>query len=310
MENNEKIEAFVYRKLRDHLETNGTVQNIKLMNLAGFCRNCLAKWYFMGAAELGVSLTYEDALKKVYGMDYKEYKKQYQTKASPEDLQNYKNLTSHHSQHLPLDKIKEMMIENLQNNARVVPSDVCCEPMDGISSIQGSTTGKVHKSMDLTLAVLTVSDRASKGEYLDLSGPLIFDTLPKSHKLCTERFYSICADEKLLIKEKLDFLCDQLKNSTDKGFKLLFTTGGTGLARRDVTPEATKEFIDIEVKGISEQLRRETAKFEPLAYLSRGISGLKDHILIINLPGRPQAVLQYINVLSPMLKDIESMLKK
>lgn len=73
------VEAQVFRRLLDHLDSNKDVQNIDLMNLAGFCRNCLSKWYKAAAEEQGVSIDYEQARERVYGMPYQEYKDKYQT---------------------------------------------------------------------------------------------------------------------------------------------------------------------------------------------------------------------------------------
>ncbi len=83
------IEAAVFRRLLAHLDARKDVQNIELMNLAGFCRNCLAKWYTAAAEERGVSVDYEQARERVYGMPYAEWKLRYQTEASPEQLQKF-----------------------------------------------------------------------------------------------------------------------------------------------------------------------------------------------------------------------------
>jgi len=83
------IEAAVFRRLLAHLDARKDVQNIDLMNLAGFCRNCLAKWYAAAAQEQGVAVDYEQARERVYGMPYPEWKARYQTEASPEQLQKF-----------------------------------------------------------------------------------------------------------------------------------------------------------------------------------------------------------------------------
>ena len=83
------IEAAVFRRLLQHLDDNKQVQNIDLMNLAGFCRNCLSKWYVAAAAERGVEIDYEQARERVYGMPYSEWKARFQTEASPEQLQQF-----------------------------------------------------------------------------------------------------------------------------------------------------------------------------------------------------------------------------
>ena len=81
-----EIEAAVFRRLVAHLDEHKDVQNIDLMNLAGFCRNCLSKWYRAAAEEAGIGIDYEDARERVYGMPYDEWKSRYQTDASPEQL--------------------------------------------------------------------------------------------------------------------------------------------------------------------------------------------------------------------------------
>ena len=81
-----QLEAAVLRRLLAHLESRTDVQNIDLMNLAGFCRNCLSKWYLAAADEAGITLDYEDARTRVYGMPYAEWKDKYQAPASPEQL--------------------------------------------------------------------------------------------------------------------------------------------------------------------------------------------------------------------------------
>lgn len=81
-----EIEAAAFRRLLAHLDERKDVQNIDLMNLAGFCRNCLSKWYAAEAQQRGVSVDYEQARERVYGMPYAEWKAQYQTEATPEQL--------------------------------------------------------------------------------------------------------------------------------------------------------------------------------------------------------------------------------
>jgi hypothetical protein len=86
LEPNHAIEAAVFRRLLAHLDSRKDVQNIELMNLAGFCRNCLSKWYVAAAAEAGQDVDLEDARELVYGMPYAEWKQRYQTEATPEQL--------------------------------------------------------------------------------------------------------------------------------------------------------------------------------------------------------------------------------
>ncbi len=90
MSDTEKIDAAVFRRLLEHLDEHKDVQNIDLMNLAGFCRNCLSKWYVAAAAEeTGQSVDYEAARERVYGMPYGEWKKKYQTPATPEQMATF-----------------------------------------------------------------------------------------------------------------------------------------------------------------------------------------------------------------------------
>ena len=86
---NEKIEAAVFRRLVEHLDERKDVQNIDLMNLAGFCRNCLSKWYTTACEEAGIDMDYESARELVYGMPYTEWKNRYQSEASAEKLAKF-----------------------------------------------------------------------------------------------------------------------------------------------------------------------------------------------------------------------------
>ena len=86
MADNDKIEAAVFRRLLEHLDDRKDVQNIDLMNLAGFCRNCLSKWYMAAAEEAGVSVDYDAARERVYGMPYAQWKGKYQTPATPQQM--------------------------------------------------------------------------------------------------------------------------------------------------------------------------------------------------------------------------------
>lgn len=84
-----EIEAAVFRRLLEHLDSRKDAQNIDLMNLAGFCRNCLSKWYMAAAEEQGMNIDYDKARERVYGMPYAQWKAQYQTEATSEQLANF-----------------------------------------------------------------------------------------------------------------------------------------------------------------------------------------------------------------------------
>lgn len=141
--------------------------------------------------------------------------------------------------------------------------------------------------MTITVAVLTLSDKGSKGEREDLSGPAIGELL----KLigAEVKLSEILPDEKKMIKEKLI----ELSGNVD----LILTTGGTGLSPRDVTPDATLEIIDREIPGIAEAMRAEGMKKTTRSMLSRAVAGVRGQTLIINLPGSPKAVEENLAVI-------------
>jgi molybdenum cofactor synthesis domain-containing protein len=139
----------------------------------------------------------------------------------------------------------------------------------------------------ISVAVLTISDKGSRGEREDTSGPLISDLLKYAE--AEVKYYEIIPDDKGLIKEKLL----EYSGRVD----LILTTGGTGLAPRDVTPDATLEVIDKEVPGIAEIMRSEGFKKTSRAILSRAVAGIKGKTLIINLPGSPKAVKEGLDII-------------
>ena len=146
--------------------------------------------------------------------------------------------------------------------------------------------------MPYTAIVITVSDRASRGEYADLSGPAVSDMLSENGYTVTELI--IVPDEKIKIIEAL-------LSSAGKGADLIVTTGGTGFAPRDVTPEATLAVIERECPGITEYMRMKSAEITPRAILSRGVAGIRDKSMIINLPGSPKAAAENLSFILPHL---------
>jgi len=85
------IEAMVFRRLLEHLDAHKEVQNIDLMNLAGFCRNCLSKWYVAACQDAGIDMDYEDARERVYGMPYAEWKSRHQSEANPDQIERFQD---------------------------------------------------------------------------------------------------------------------------------------------------------------------------------------------------------------------------
>jgi molybdenum cofactor synthesis domain-containing protein len=151
------------------------------------------------------------------------------------------------------------------------------------------------------VAVLTVSDRCSQKERADESGKVIHQYIIEKNSAKVVK-YDIVPDEPALIKERLLAYCDKEK------VDIVFTTGGTGIAPRDFTPEATKEVIEKEIPGIPEAMRILSFSFTRRAVLSRGIAGVRGSTMIINLPGSPQAVRQVLdNIFEPVMHGIEMM---
>lgn len=143
----------------------------------------------------------------------------------------------------------------------------------------------------ITVAVLTLSDKGSKGERKDASGPMIVEMLKSMD--AAVKYYDILPDEKDLIKEKLIEYC--------KLVDLILTTGGTGLGPRDFTPEATIEVIEKQIPGIAEAMRIEGLKKTRRAMLSRAVAGVRGKTLIINLPGSPKAVKENLEIILGVL---------
>lgn len=145
----------------------------------------------------------------------------------------------------------------------------------------------------VTVGIIVMSDKGSKGEREDLSGKEIermIIGLPS-----TVEAYEIIPDETDIIVKKL------IEYADVKGLDLIVTTGGTGVTPRDVTPEATRSVIERELPGMSEAMRAESLKKTPNAMISRAVCGIRGQSLIINLPGSPKAVRENLAVVMPAL---------
>ena len=143
------------------------------------------------------------------------------------------------------------------------------------------------------VGLLTISDRGASGQYEDRSGPLMAQILGERTSWEVAR-QAIIPDDFAAIVRTLTTWCNE-------GLHLILTSGGTGFAPRDVTPEATKRVIERETPGIAEALRAESLKITRHAMLSRAVAGIRGQTLIINLPGSPKAVRENLDVLLPVL---------
>ena len=152
------------------------------------------------------------------------------------------------------------------------------------------------------VAILTVSDRSSRGERPDQGGPLIAQLIGETLKWDFS-LTKIVPDDLDKIRDALVEWCDSSRAD------LILTTGGTGFAPRDITPEATKSVIEREVPGIPEALRSASLRITQHAMLSRAVAGIRRRTLIINLPGNPKAVRENLEVLIPILPHALGLLK-
>lgn len=149
-----------------------------------------------------------------------------------------------------------------------------------------------------TAAVLTVSDSSSWGERADLSGPAVADLLRRSGFEVTRQ--EVVPDEQATIESALIDLSDQVE--------LIVTTGGTGVAERDVTPEATRAVCSRLIEGIPEKMRAAGLEHTPYAILSRGLCGIRGHTAILNLPGSPNGATQSLQAVIEILPHMVDLL--
>lgn len=145
----------------------------------------------------------------------------------------------------------------------------------------------------IKIGVITASDRASKGIYEDISGVAIQDTMKEYLKNEFEIVYRCIADEQILLEKTMIELCD------NEGCSLVVTTGGTGPALRDVTPEATENVCEKMMPGFGELMRQVSLQYVPTAILSRQTAGIRGNSLIINLPGKPKSIRECLDAVFP-----------
>lgn len=325
----QKIQAGAFRSLCEHLQDRSDqVSNIDMMGLTGFCRNCLAKWMVLEARNLvnsgQISETkvkellhtqfgYAQAAEYVYGMTYDSWKERHQQPATDAQLQTLNDNKALAAKH---DKKMLETQENIPDAGISLESNVCCQDVPNIApSVSATSSTAVPRRAPLPspaslpsplrVGILTVSDRASKNEYPDRSGP----TLQRSVERLLQNIASLEFTMGLVPDETTD-IQQWLRNMSTTSH-LILTTGGTGMAPRDVTPEATRAVVDHENPGLmAHVLAQVSATVQPLACLSRGTSGVIIHTgssnvlsatMVANLPGNPQAVEELVPMALPLL---------
>ena len=186
----------------------------------------------------------------------------------------------------------------------------CIMPHEGVFCrvMQGGKIKKgdeiKYESTPLKIAVVTVSDRASKGEYEDLSGPEI---VKKNEKYFKGKPWKISVNASVVPDEK-ETLKGEIKKHINNA-DIIFTTGGTGIGPRDITPEVVESLLDKQIPGIMEHIRVKYGAKIPNALLSRSIAGVAGRTLVYTLPGSVKAVREYMDEILPTLEHSVLMLK-
>jgi molybdopterin adenylyltransferase len=147
----------------------------------------------------------------------------------------------------------------------------------------------------IRIGSINVSDRASKGIYADTPGITIAETLNEYLKSPWEKEYAVVPDEQSIIEQTMIAMADEKKCC------LIITSGGTGPAKRDVTPEATEAVCDKMMPGFGELMRAKSLMYVPTAILSRQTAGIRNNTLIVNLPGKPKSIRQCLDAVFPAI---------
>ncbi len=155
------------------------------------------------------------------------------------------------------------------------------------------TNSNAHKT--IRIGIINVSDRASQGIYEDIPGKAIVETLNEYLSSEWEKEYAVIPDEQYLIEQTLIEMADSKKCC------LIITSGGTGPALRDVTPEATEAVCHKLMPGFGELMRAKSLTYVPTAILSRQTAGIRNQTLIVNLPGKPKAIRQCLDAIFPAI---------
>jgi molybdopterin adenylyltransferase len=155
--------------------------------------------------------------------------------------------------------------------------------------MQQWTNGVMEKkehSNAITVGIITVSDRANAGKYADLGGPALKEVAQKNG-------WHVLAEA--IVPDDLNQVQETIHSFSQQGCGLILTTGGTGIALRDVTPEAIRAIMRLELPGFGEVMRAESMKITPNAILSRNLAAIVDHALVIALPGKPSGAVECLS---------------
>jgi len=150
-------------------------------------------------------------------------------------------------------------------------------------------------TIEVRIGLVTVSDRASRGDYVDRGGPAMLEHLQLRISPSWSPIVRVIPDERSLIESTLIELCDAERCC------LIVTTGGTGPSLRDVTPEATEAVVDKLLPGFGELMRQVSLRVVPTAILSRQTAGIRGNSLIVNLPGKPSAIAECLDAVLPAI---------
>jgi molybdopterin adenylyltransferase len=143
--------------------------------------------------------------------------------------------------------------------------------------------------MEITVGIITISDRASAGEYVDLGGPAL-------KKVAQDAGWQVLAEA--IVPDDKARIQETIRSFSKQGCGLILTTGGTGIAERDVTPEAIRAIMRVELPGFGEVMRAESMKITPNAILSRSLAAIVDLSLVIALPGKPSGAVECLGFVS------------
>ena len=191
----------------------------------------------------------------------------------------------------------------VQTGDCVMPKEgIFCRVISGGVLKPGDMLEYHPKTMNVT--VITLSDRASEGIYEDKSGPLLGQLI---EQFFTENGRNSVVENHIIADDKI-LLMQLIQSKTGSGCDILFTTGGTGIGERDITPDVVKPMLDKEITGIMELIRVKYGMQFPNALVSRGVAGVIGETLVYTLPGNPKAVKEYFNEIAPTIEHSLRML--